>query len=273
MSSNDTARMQSEDILRAFHRRHAGSSPLVFGRGRMEDGRTSYAWLASVVDEDGGPAQVLDLGCGDGSLLDELVRRGHEATGADMSPDELAVARRRLGGRARLVETRAQELPFDDASFDVVLSHMALMLMDDLERVLDEIGRVLRPGGTVAVVIARKRSVEGAAKDFFATLHSLLCAEGVALRFGDPRMSDPAASSALLARFGVVAVEESTIWVEVPESELARFFSAAYYAVDMLSCGGRDELLEWVDARRARLAPDGIMRWPFGARRLVARGR
>jgi ubiquinone/menaquinone biosynthesis C-methylase UbiE len=79
----------------------------------------------------GGRKGVLDLGCGDGLLLEFLAREGGRLlAGVDLSPYSLALARRRpaLTG-ARLEEGRAQELPFADDSFDACVSHMALMLM------------------------------------------------------------------------------------------------------------------------------------------------
>lgn len=142
-----------DEFLLAFHARHAGLTARAFGGGRSADGRSSYDLLAGVPRS--GDA-VLDLGCGDGFLLERLVARGFppaSLTGVDMSEHELAAARARpaLAG-ARLVHARAQALPLPDASVDCVLSHLAYMLMTDIESVTAHVARVLRPGGTFATI-------------------------------------------------------------------------------------------------------------------------
>src|SRR5579885_3026668 len=67
---------------------------------------------------------VLDLGCGTGVLLDRLRRgvRQRALAGVDLSREMLAVARRRLGAGVRLMQARAEALPFAEGSFDVIVS-------------------------------------------------------------------------------------------------------------------------------------------------------
>jgi demethylmenaquinone methyltransferase/2-methoxy-6-polyprenyl-1,4-benzoquinol methylase len=64
----------------------------------------------------------------------------------------LAVARSRLGGRATLVSGHAEELPFASASFDHLTFTYLLRYVDDPAAVLAELSRVVRPGGTVAML-------------------------------------------------------------------------------------------------------------------------
>ncbi|WP_371039531.1 class I SAM-dependent methyltransferase, partial [Rhodosalinus sp. FB01] len=75
--------------------------------------------------------------------------------GVDMSPDELALARARLPeGRARLIEAQAQRLDaLADGAVDVALCHWALTLMDPVAPVLEEVARVLAPGGRFAALV------------------------------------------------------------------------------------------------------------------------
>lgn len=99
---------------------------------------------------DGG--HVLDVATGTGLVADELVRRGFAVTGLDQSEEMLAVARERLGGRATLVSGNAEELPFENASFDHLTFTYLLRYVDDPAATLAELVRVVRPGGTVAML-------------------------------------------------------------------------------------------------------------------------
>jgi SAM-dependent methyltransferase len=140
-----------DQFLRAYHARYPGATALAFAGGRLADGRSTYELLADL------PApgdRVLDLACGDGHLLELLVARGGRTlVGIDMSPEELAAAaRRRLPG-VELIEARAQALPLAAGSIDWALSHLAFMLMSDVESVVGELCRVLRPGGRFAAVV------------------------------------------------------------------------------------------------------------------------
>lgn len=107
-------------------------------------------FLVSRIPADGGT--VLDVATGTGLVAELLVRRGHRVTGLDQSPGMLALARTRLVGRAELVEGSADALPFADASFDHVTFTYLLRYVDDPAATLTELARVVRPGGTVAML-------------------------------------------------------------------------------------------------------------------------
>ena len=96
---------------------------------------------------------LLDVACGTGNATIPAARAGARATGLDFSPDLLAIARER-GSDAMVevewVEGDAQELPFDDASFDRVISTFGHMFAPDHKRTADEMLRVCRPGGAIA---------------------------------------------------------------------------------------------------------------------------
>jgi len=96
---------------------------------------------------------VLDVACGTGAVALELVRqKGCSVVGVDQSPEMLAEARQRVGERVRLVEASAQELPFEDASFDGLTAAYLLRYLDDLPAGLRELARVLRPGATMSLL-------------------------------------------------------------------------------------------------------------------------
>jgi demethylmenaquinone methyltransferase/2-methoxy-6-polyprenyl-1,4-benzoquinol methylase len=101
---------------------------------------------------------VLDVACGTGAVALELVRqKGCTVVGVDQSPEMLEEARRRLvlaaeTRRVRLVEASAEQLPFEDASFDGLTAAYLLRYLDDLPAGLRELVRVLRPGATAALL-------------------------------------------------------------------------------------------------------------------------
>ena len=97
-------------------------------------------------------SEVLDVATGTGAVARLLLERGCTVTGLDQSPGMLAVARPRLGDRARFVEGRAESLPFPDASFDALTVTYLLRYVDEPGEVLRELARVVRPGGVVAML-------------------------------------------------------------------------------------------------------------------------
>ncbi len=99
---------------------------------------------------DGGT--VLDVATGTGAVARALVHKGCRVVGVDQSPEMLAEARRRVGDRVVLVEGRAEELPFPDASFDALTFTYLLRYVEDPAATLRELARVVRPGGTIAML-------------------------------------------------------------------------------------------------------------------------
>ena len=103
-------------------------------------------------------ARVLDVATGTGAVALELVRQhGCSVVGIDRSAEMLAIARARIGARGlaskiELHEGRAEALPFDTASFDALTVTYLLRYVDDPAATIRELARVLRPGGTVAML-------------------------------------------------------------------------------------------------------------------------
>jgi ubiquinone/menaquinone biosynthesis C-methylase UbiE len=97
---------------------------------------------------------VLDVACGTGNATIPAARAGARVTGLDFAPALLEIARERCADamvEIDFVEGDAREMPFDDASFDRVVSVFGHMFAPDHRRTADEMRRVLRPGGVIAV--------------------------------------------------------------------------------------------------------------------------
>lgn len=100
--------------------------------------------------------RILDVGCGGGQFALRLADRfaDIELVGVDLSPDQIARARRRTSGRAQLsfVESSALELPFDAEIFDLVYSVGSLKHWPDPELGVRECARVATPGARLFVM-------------------------------------------------------------------------------------------------------------------------
>ncbi|MFD6225900.1 class I SAM-dependent methyltransferase [Streptomyces sp. NPDC060232] len=203
-----------EAFLQAFHAEYPAVTAEAFGRGRAPDGRSSYEVLC---DRVAGSPRVLDLGCGDGVLLDVLASSpGRQLAGVDLSAHSLALARRRPAlSEAALAQGRAQELPFADGSFDACVSHMALMLMSEIEHVAAEVARVLSPGGVLACAVGGG-AVGGEAYERFLTLLRRTIEEAPASQripaMGDRRTRSREGLDEVLGPAGFAAVD----WESVP---------------------------------------------------------
>jgi ubiquinone/menaquinone biosynthesis C-methylase UbiE len=99
-----------------------------------------------------GDEKLLDAGCGDGGVAGLLRERVREVVGVDV---DASAAWREEPGLTFSV-ANAEQLPFDDASFDVVHSKDALHHMESPERALAEYRRVLKPDGSALIIEANR---------------------------------------------------------------------------------------------------------------------
>lgn len=102
------------------------------------------------------PETLLDIGTGTGRMLQLLGPRVQDAVGVDQSHDMLSVARTNLSdaryGNCNVRQADMYQLPFENASFDLVVLHMVLHFADEPVDVVREAARVLRPGGCFLIV-------------------------------------------------------------------------------------------------------------------------
>ena len=104
-------------------------------------------------------SSVADVGAGTGALSSELVARGLRVAAADPSPQFVDAVR----GHLPDVDTRvapAEELPWEDESFDASLAQLVVAFMRDAPAGVHEMRRIVKPGGTVAVCMWDRQGME-----------------------------------------------------------------------------------------------------------------
>jgi ubiquinone/menaquinone biosynthesis C-methylase UbiE len=270
-----------ETYLQDFHQRQPGTTTAAFAhrraRSSVADYASSYAAVAACVPESTVALTVLDLACGDGHLLKLLSDQQAPSLnliGVDMSQGELDVARATLPSRVVLLNERAQELSVETGSIDCVLSHMALMLMGDIEQVINEIRRVLRPQGQFATVVGREFLLGEANEVLHSVLLPILREEGTWLRFGDPRTRTNEGWTGLLERdFEGLQFEDLDVdWTPLPH-ELWDSLTETY-DIDRLPAPAKARLRErFIHALSALQQSDGTICTGWGVRLIRAQAK
>jgi len=212
--------------------------------------------------------RVLDIGCGSGNNATiPAAQTGAAVTGLDLTPELLEAARANAaeaGVEIEWIEGDAEQLPFDDESFDVVISTIGIMFAPDHRRAAREAARVLRPGGRLGIA---SWTPDGSVGRFFVTtakhmppppegfqppplwgtedhVRGLFEGTGVELRFEDAAVS-----------FKFESAEEATDFYE-------NRFGPVVMAKKALEPDGkwealREELLEQFKEEIAAAGPDG----------------
>ena len=99
--------------------------------------------------------RVLDVAAGTGNASIPAAKTGADVTASDLTPELLEAGRARAqaeGVELEWAEANAEQLPFEDASFDVVMSSIGAMFAPRHQAVADELVRVCRPGGTIGML-------------------------------------------------------------------------------------------------------------------------
>ena len=120
--------------------------------------------LAACIDAlDVADKQVLEIGLGEGSESERLIRQGGRWSGVDLTAESVARVRTRLALRGLDYEELRQgsvlDLPFAEDSFDLVFSHGVLHHVPDIKGAQQEIHRVLRPGGELVIMVYARWSL------------------------------------------------------------------------------------------------------------------
>jgi SAM-dependent methyltransferase len=140
------------DYVSTFHNEQPGITEDILSLAVSARGMNPYQWVTAPIPL---VARTLDLACGSGPCM--RLRRSEQWIGIDRSANELA--RSRASGAGNVLQGEATALPFDDAMFDGVVCSMAIMVLQPLDKAVQEVFRVLRPGGLFVVMMPGRHPV------------------------------------------------------------------------------------------------------------------
>ena len=159
-------------IYKFWNAASCGENLLMGGAFTMENyeaqRKTRYDWEPEIISftkfENYRDKNVLEIGVGLGADHQSWAEAGAVMSGIDLTDRAIELTRHRFdlfGLKSSLKIADAENLPFDDESFDVVYSWGVLLYCPDLGKALEEIHRVLRPGGEVIIMLYHKYSIVG----------------------------------------------------------------------------------------------------------------
>ncbi len=221
---------------------------------------------------------VLDVACGTGILAREAVKRvgaSGSVVGIDTNEGMLAVARRKAADISWKAAP-AENLPFDARSFDRVVSQFGLMFFDDQRRALQEMVRVLRPGGTMAVAVWGSLAATpgyAAVAEILADLFGPEIAKSIEVPYA---LGEIQALASLFAKAGLDKVRIETIYGKARFSSVAAWIYTdirGWTLADVIDDEGFARLSEYASERLAQFAqPDGAVIFDAPAHIAIVQG-
>ncbi len=227
-----------------------------------------------------GPGQrVLDVACGTGIVARtaaDLVGATGSVVGLDLNEAMLTVARRVTPG-VEWHQGDAADLPFDDSSFDTVVSQMALMFFPDRRAAIEQMRRVVRTGGSVAVLVPGRLETQPAFAPFVAMAAEMAGREAAALLGTYFACGDLEELTALFEAAALRVVEASTPLGTYRAPSVDAFVTTEVESTPLVERISDDEYRRIRDGAREVLSPfvlpGGSVEAPFGCNLVVAASR
>ncbi|MGZ4872921.1 MAG: class I SAM-dependent methyltransferase [Candidatus Angelobacter sp.] len=153
---DENSQFAKDEVSAAFDRM---SSYYADERGQSPWFQAQVKILLAMLDSE--PGLILDVGCAAGAEFEPLLARGFQIVGFDYSPEMLRLAQQRFGAShgIHLLRADAEALPFPDASFDHVVCLGVFEYLSTYDRCMEEIHRVLRPGGVAIISLPTRISL------------------------------------------------------------------------------------------------------------------
>lgn len=242
--------------LAAYHGENPGITERVLRRSVHRDHVNPYRWLRAGLPRE--PRVVVDAAAGNLPLR-PLFADDTAYVGCDLSKSELTLAASQ--GRSGMVLADINRLPLADSCADAALSSMGLMLAATPQSALDELARVLRPGGTLALLLPAQWPLRPADLLPLASLIWALRGPG-----SMPNVIGNRRARQLIRKAGLIATDVQRVRFRFPIASVAD----AELAVAALYTPGRSERQrDQAITSLERLAPDGEL--PVPLMRVTAR--
>jgi ubiquinone/menaquinone biosynthesis C-methylase UbiE len=152
---------EAKSIIRSYWDQRASTFDMSPGHVASSK-REEDAWKALLEVRVGSTGKkVLDVGVGTGFLSTTLAKMGHDVVGIDLSEEMIKNARKKMDARGLKVKLElgdAENLPFEDESFDAVVNRAVLWTLPNPQKALSEWKRVLKPNGTLCFFLHGRHS-------------------------------------------------------------------------------------------------------------------
>ena len=243
-------------------------------------GVNSYQVLSNtLLEQKPTPKRILDLACGDGHLVEYLSKSlggNIEVIGVDISEHELEVARsKKYGSVVSFKCERGHQISEHTGSFDAVVCHMALMLMNPVQPVMSEMHRLLRPLGVFAAVIG----ISGRGEGFFATYQKIFgdfmkekYPKFVSPPTGDPQIRSIEGLRHIFAEADFTDVQTTDFGLKVKTEPASVWnFFRDMYLVSLLPIEKKEELrVRVISAAEVASADSNLLDFEFPMRLVIA---
>lgn len=139
-------------------RQEGSQAPQVIERSGEEYEQYFFEYFKSHIKKDNSRIFLLDAGCGTGKIAKKLVDKGFQVYGIDFSRDVISLAQQHAP-RANFQTSSLYELPFPSHMFHIVICLGLFQTVGNLNQALQEISRVLKPGGTIIIRVPNSISL------------------------------------------------------------------------------------------------------------------
>lgn len=271
MESGELNSSDWETYLKDAHKKAPGMTPNAFRDLKSDSNMNSYQHLVELAAPQSGQV-IVDLACGDGHLFSyfkEELDSNFSYIGIDMSSSELDLARKNLEGMSnfKLLKERAQAISLEDGTCDLVVSHMAFMLMNPIDDVVVELHRILKPNGKFCAVVGSRKVAEGLLKEIHKILSSHLD-ENISnlgkIPMGDSRTTYIDGLEELFKEDGWKNLysKDFVLNVACPPNDIWNVFKDMYF-VDLLNVEQKGSLRRKIVDFATENSKDGIVRAEF----------
>ncbi|MFH1257799.1 MAG: methyltransferase domain-containing protein [Candidatus Micrarchaeota archaeon] len=197
----------------------------------MEEYRRSYDYkkMRKLIHICGTGHKILDVGCGGGFIGKILKDNGNDYTGCDLQDGPIRQARKK---GLKVIKAKAQDLPFKDNTFDIVIMPEVIEHFVETDKALKELKRVTKPGGKVIVTTPNFTSFRDRILVFFGHMPAYSMHVDHVKFFNRKRLHDALRKAGLRVK----KIYGSALGIPIPGNAKLFFFMDSFLPTTMLEC-------------------------------------